>query len=109
MKSATFRATILTAGLMISGVAAADGTAVLYPELITPPGSGAIVVPNVGTGGNPGKQVTGNPAGVAGTAAKVGNEARTSRVLSENTLSTLGALALGIIGLLWVRRHTAEL
>lgn len=25
------------------------------------------------------------------------------------TLSTLGALALGIIGLLWVRRHTAEL
>ena len=25
------------------------------------------------------------------------------------TLSTLGALALGIIGLLWVRRHTTEL
>lgn len=28
---------------------------------------------------------------------------------SSQTLSTLGALALGIIGLLWVRRHTAEL
>lgn len=25
------------------------------------------------------------------------------------TLSTLGALSLGILGLLWVRRHTAEL
>lgn len=25
------------------------------------------------------------------------------------SLSTLGALALGVLGLLWVRRHTAEL
>ena len=25
------------------------------------------------------------------------------------TLSTLGALALGVLGLLWVRRHTSDL
>lgn len=28
---------------------------------------------------------------------------------AHQTLSTLGALALGVLGLLWVRRHTAEL
>ncbi|MEQ8859991.1 MAG: hypothetical protein RIC56_15210 [Pseudomonadales bacterium] len=28
---------------------------------------------------------------------------------TAQTLSTLGALALGVVGLLWVRRHTAQL
>lgn len=28
---------------------------------------------------------------------------------SYQTLSTLGALGLGVLGLLWVRRHTADL
>jgi hypothetical protein len=105
MKSATFRAVILTAGLMVSGAAAADGAMVPY----SPPASGVLMSGETNTGNAP--QIIGTAA--AGSAKITGNVATeaesTTAFLPEHALSTLGALALGIIGLLWVRRHTAEM
>lgn len=111
MKTATFRAAVLTAGLMVSGAAAADGATVLYSPAATSPTSGVLTLTNGETHAGNASQVTGND--VAGRATVTGEVATepesTTGFLPEHALSTLGALALGIIGLLWVRRHTAEM
>lgn len=49
-------------------------------------------------------------SGSAGGESAGGESARAENVGGGlQALSTLGALALGLLGLLWVRRHTAEL
>lgn len=51
--------------------------------------------------------------GAAGQQAKAHAEAKPAAQSDQSqgfpTLSLLGALGLGVIGLLWIRRHTAEL
>jgi hypothetical protein len=83
MKSATLRATILAVTLLLSGAV------------------------TVGVAANDGaptqKQTNGTP--VAITQQNASAEATDDGA----GLSTLGVLALGIIGLLWARRHVAEL
>jgi hypothetical protein len=86
MKSATFRATVravlFATALLVTGTTAADGEAMAASPLPT-----ASVV-------RPGETPE------AGAAER--------RDVSADLLPTLGAIALGIIGLLWARRHTAE-
>ena len=54
----------------------------------------------------PGDSAPAVESGEASPGAETGPE---SADPTFQTLSTLGALALGVLGLLWVRRHTSDL
>jgi hypothetical protein len=83
MKSATLRATILAAGLLLAGAASGAGAGDAAPAAA--------------------------PANTQSAAVAIAQTPGEDAEDGKQALSTLGALALGIIGLLWARRHIAEL
>jgi hypothetical protein len=105
MRSATIRAALLTVGMLVTVATVADGGALMAEE---PPQLASALAKAPETGyastGQLGARTAapGAPAGAQG-------ELEAPRALPEHALSTLAALLIGIIGLLWVRRHTAEL
>lgn len=89
MRSATGKVLALCAILACGGAAAAEDRT---------PGPGGFASHAVPT-----------TTGAADEAPRIDAAPSDDAATAYQTLSTLGALTLGVIGLLWVRRHIAEL
>lgn len=92
MPSTTLKSLLFSAILLTAALATADDRKPV-PAVAAEPGQVQAPAPE--------------PANTSRGARPDGAEARASQ--DYPLLSTLVALGLGIIGLLWVRRHTAEL
>jgi hypothetical protein len=104
MGSTTSRTTTLAAALLLITAVSAGGAATAAtanPEPLSQTGFHS-------HSHLPGAWDGRSSSSVARTADANADAAR-AQAKPEHLLSTLGSLALGIIGLLWVRRHTAEL
>lgn len=105
MGSATSRTTTLAAALLLATAVGVGGAATAAPAEAEPLSQTRYQSQPQ----TPGAWDDNDSRSVAHGAVATTEGANAAEAKPEHLLSTLGSLVLGIIGLLWVRRHTAEL